>query len=282
MPLQIGLLHPGAMGASIGAAMVSAGQSVHWLSAGRSPASQARAQRAGLNDAGTLDTLVGKADIILSICPPHNALQVAELVSLRGFAGLYLDANAISPLKTQQIAEVIQHGGGDLVDGGIIGGPAWHHGAGTTLHLSGPRATEIQVLFAGSPLRTNIVSHEIGAASALKMVFAAYSKGTTALLTAVLGVAEQAGVRQALEQQWGEEFTQKIHKQVTTNTAKAWRFSGEMREIAETFATAGLPDGFHDAAAQVFERLGEFKDSPGPSLDDVLATLNRSPRKPAT
>jgi len=76
------------------------------------------------------------------------------------------------------------------------------------------------VLFAGTPLRTNIVSHKIGAASALKMVFSAYSKGTTALPTAVLGVAEQAGVRQALEQQWGEAFTQKPHKQVTTNTAK--------------------------------------------------------------
>jgi hypothetical protein len=64
--------------------MVNAGQSVHWFSAGRSPASQARTQRAGLNDAGSLDALVGKADIILSTCPPHNAPQVAELVSLRG------------------------------------------------------------------------------------------------------------------------------------------------------------------------------------------------------
>jgi 3-hydroxyisobutyrate dehydrogenase-like beta-hydroxyacid dehydrogenase len=279
MPMQIGLLHPGAMGASVGAAMVSTGQLVHWLSAGRSAASQARAQRAGLNDAGSLAALLEKADIILSVCPPHNALQVAELVSKGGFTGLYLDANAISPVKVQQIAEVIQFGGGDLVDGGIIGGPAWHHDGGTTLHLSGPRAAEIQVLFAGSPLLTNIVSHEIGAASALKMVFAAYSKGATALLSAVLGVAEQAGVRQALEQQWGEAFTEKTHKQVIFNTAKAWRFSGEMREIAETFTAAGLPGGFHDAAAQVFERLGEFKDAPTPSLDDVLVTLN-GPQKP--
>jgi 3-hydroxyisobutyrate dehydrogenase-like beta-hydroxyacid dehydrogenase len=129
--------------------MVNAGQSVRWFSAGRSPASQARAQRAGLNDAGSLDALVGKADIILSICLPHNAPQIGVMVSLRGFTGLYQDANAISPLKTQQIAEVIQRGGGDLVDGGIIGGPAWHHDAGTTLHFSGPRAPEIQVLFAG-------------------------------------------------------------------------------------------------------------------------------------
>jgi len=107
---------------------------------GTHPASRA-------NDAGTLEALVGKADIILSICPPHNAPQVGVLVSLRGFTGLYQGASAISPLKTQQIAEVIQLGGGDLVDGGIIGGSAWHHDAGTTLHLSGPRAPEIQVLF---------------------------------------------------------------------------------------------------------------------------------------
>jgi hypothetical protein len=86
---------------------------------------------------------VGKADTILSIGPPHNGPQIAELVSLRRSTGVYLDANAISPLKMQQIAGVIQLGGSDLVNGGIIGWPAWHHDAGTTLHLSGPRAPEI-------------------------------------------------------------------------------------------------------------------------------------------
>jgi hypothetical protein len=34
--------------------------------------------------------------------------------------------------------------------------------------------------------------------------------------------------------------------------AKGWRWSGEMEEIADTFAAAGEPDGFHRAAAEVY------------------------------
>ena len=58
------------------------------------------------------------------------------------------------------------------------------------------------------------------------------------------------------------------------NAFKAWRFAGEMREISATFAASGLPGGFHSAAAEIYERLAEYKDcDPAPELERIIGTL---------
>lgn len=270
---RIGLIHPGAMGASVGAA-ASRHHTVLWASQGRSAGTGERAQRANLEDVGTVAELVKRSDIVLSVCPPHAAEDVANEVAQLGFAGLYVEANAISPDRTRMIQKVIESAGADYVDGGIIGGPAWTPEAGTRLYLSGPRAAEVAACFADSPLQTPVISDRIGAASAVKMGYAAYTKGTTALLTAILGMVEKEGVRADLARQWGDAFTEQTVKRVCANTAKAWRFVGEMHEIAATFRGAGLPGGFHQAAAEVYERLAGFKgqDKP-PAIETVLDVL---------
>ena len=89
-----GMLHPGEMGAAVGQCLTGAGYEVLWASEGRGPDTAARAREAGLTDVGTVSQLAARASVILSICPPHAALDVAEAV--RGFSGLYMDANAIS------------------------------------------------------------------------------------------------------------------------------------------------------------------------------------------
>lgn len=269
----VGVINPGAMGASIGAAAAGNGHRVLWAGDGRSPATHDRASQAGLEDCGSIKSLVAECAIIISVCPPANAADVAVDVITAGFRGLFVDANAISPDRARGIATNVTSGGARFVDGGIIGGPAWTRDSRTVLHLSGDEASAIADLFADSPLHTNIVSDEVGAASALKMVFAAYTKGSTALLAAILGVAEKEGVRQDLERQWGDEFTGQTHRRVTANTAKAWRFVGEMEEIAATFAGAGLSPGFHTAAADTFARLDIFKDNPAQEIDAVLDAL---------
>ncbi len=270
----IGLISPGQMGASIGAAASHSATRVIWAGDGRSKASHTRASDAGLENGGTIDTLVKDSDIILSVCPPHDAEDVARQVKQRAFPGLFVDCNAIAPEKSRQIAE--RFGYQNFVDGGIVGGPAWKSESGTRLYLSGDRSKEIAALFNNSPLETTIIPGEIGAASAMKMVFAAYTKGTTALLAAILGVAEKEGVRNVLESQWGQPFTEQTHQRVVANSAKAWRFEGEMQEIAATFENAGLPGGFHAAAAVVFERLAQFKDEPAADIVELLKALNQS------
>jgi 3-hydroxyisobutyrate dehydrogenase-like beta-hydroxyacid dehydrogenase len=164
----------------------------------------------------------------------------------------------------------------EFVDGGIIGGPTWNPGR-TWLYLAGKEAQRISACFLAGPLETSVIGESAGKASALKMCFAAYTKGSTALLTAILAASEALGVREELANQWsrgGSDFAEQTTRRVRGVTAKAWRFAGEMEEIASTFEGAGMPEGFHAAAAEVYSRIAGFKDAQEiPSLADVLAAL---------
>ena len=279
---RIGILHPGEMGISLAACAQKSGHAVYWASEGRSPATNNRAAQYHLRDAQTVANLCAACSILVSVCPPHAAETVAHQVVTSGFAGLYLDANAISPQRAMHIGEVMMQAGIIFVDGGIIGGPAWEPDR-TWLYLSGPRADEIAACFSAGPLRTRLLSAAIGKASALKMCYAAYTKGTSALLCAILATAEQLGVRDALYQQWNQEdpnFAEQTEQRVRKVTAKAWRFTGEMDEIAATFREAGLPGDFHTASAIIYRRLARFKDARStPALAEVLGALLETDEK---
>jgi 3-hydroxyisobutyrate dehydrogenase-like beta-hydroxyacid dehydrogenase len=273
---SVGILHPGAMGISIAATMKNSGHLVYWASQGRSPDSQARANEHSLLDAQTVAALAERCEVLVSVCPPHAAETLAENVIETGFSGYYLDANAIAPQKVIRIGEKMTAAGITFVDGGIIGGPAWQAGR-TWLYLSGESAATVNNIFAAGPLETEIINNEIGKASALKMVFAANTKGTTALLAAVMATAEKLGVRENLERQWSrynDAEPEQSQNRVRNVTAKAWRFAGEMEEIAATFSGAGLPDGFHLAAHELYQRIAHFKNADDtPELMAVLTAL---------
>jgi len=276
---NIGILHPGAMGIFIARCAQNSGNAIYWVSAGRSPQTRARAEKYLLRETQSLAELVATCSIILSVCPPDAAEDVANQVCAHAFTGLYLDANAISPQRAQRISARIAQNGARFVDGGIIGGTNWDARA-TWLILSGAGANEIAALFANSPLQTHVIGDAIGKASALKMCYAAYTKGATALLSAILATAQSLGVRDELEAQWSNDdanFANDTRERVRRNTAKAWRFAGEMNEIADTLRDAGLPGEFHDAAAEIYRRMAKFKNAATvPALDDVLDALIKS------
>lgn len=274
--MRIGVLHPGEMGVSIAASAINSGHDVYWVSQGRSVKTRSRAEKHNLIEIISLLQLCQSTEIIFSICPPHVAEDVAKEVIDQGFKGYYLDANAVSPQRATRIGRTMEAQGIRFIDGGIIGGPAWTPKE-TWLYLSGKDADIIKDCFVHGPLETKIIGNEIGKASALKMCYAAYSKGTTALLSAILATAESLGVRNELYQQWGMDnsgFVKQAEGRTTRVTSKAWRFEGEMHEIASTFQKAGLPSGFHEAAAEIYHRMAGFKDSDQtPALDDVLRAL---------
>ena len=145
------------------------------------------------------------------------------------------------------------------------------------LYLSGTEAERVAACFSAGPLETSVIGEEVGKASALKMCFAAYTKGSTALLCAIVATAQELGVWSELAHQWsrhGSDFAEQTVDRVRRVTAKAWRFAGEMEEISATFSQAGLPGGFHAAAADVYRRISHFKDAPEtPALEEVLAAL---------
>lgn len=193
-----------------------------------------------------------RSDVVLSVCPPHAALDIAR--SVASFAGVYIDANAVSPETARGIAAVIEEGGGRFVDGGIVGAPP-RDGVSPRLYLSGPGAPEVADLFTGTLVDARVVSGEPGAASAVKMVYAAWTKGTAALLLAIRGVACAEGVEETLLTEWREsipELPERSLRAAAAAESKGWRWVGEMEEIARTFEAAGRPGGFHEAAAEIY------------------------------
>ena len=246
MPV-VGVLHPGEMGSALASLLRERGSTVVWASKGRSEATAERAVE--FEDAGTVRGLARRADVILSVVPPHAALDVAR--SVGDFGGLYVDANAIAPATARALP-------GRVVDGGIVGPPPREAGT-TRLYLSGPHAATVAELFAGTAVEAPIVSERVGDASALKMAYAAWTKGTTALLLAIRELARSEGIEEALLAEWARSQP-RLEEQWAgarrSAEAKGWRWIGEMEEIAATFAAAGLPSGFHEAAAEIYRREG--------------------------
>ena len=269
----IGLLHPGEMGATVGAAARENGAQVVWASPGRGPETRARADAAGLTDAGSLSALVERSRLILGVCPPHAAADLARAVATQRFSGVYVDANAVSPATARDVRQIVEAGGASFVDGGIIGPPALAPGT-TRLYLSGAESAEVAARFRRGPLEACVLDGPPGAASALKMAYAAWTKGSAALLIAIRTLAIDEGVDAALLREW--ELSQaglpgRSADAVRSNARKAWRFTGEMEEIADTFAAAGLPDGFHRAAADIYRRMTGYKDAAQPPSVDEAA-----------
>ena len=279
--VTIGLLHPGEMGSMVGAAARANGLRVLWASDGRGGQTVARAAAADLEDVKTLAPLVAASQVILSICPPHAAVDLARLVMARSFSGIYVDANAVAPATGREIGKIVTEGGATFVDGGIVGPPPRNRGT-TRLYLSGAEAARMARLFGEGALEAIAIEGGPGAASALKMAYAAYTKGTSALLMGIRALAAQAGVDKALQEEWARSqpgLGNKSESAARDNARKAWRFTGEMAEIAATFEDAGLPGDFFVAAGEIYDRLAAYKDAAEPpSLEEVLKALRGNPR----
>jgi 3-hydroxyisobutyrate dehydrogenase-like beta-hydroxyacid dehydrogenase len=274
--VPIGILHPGEMGSAVAATVRNSGYEVCWVSTGRSHRTRARAESAGFTDLGTLAHLCEACEVILSVCPPEFAAGLADEVLAHGFRGTFLDANALSPARKQEIAARLQGSGVRFVDGGIIGLPPKAKGQ-TWLYLSGEHASSITCCFAAGPLEVQVIGTEIGKASALKMCYAAQNKGAIALLIAVMSAADRLGVLEELRRECARPGRTggQTEAHVLRAAPKAWRWSPEMHEIAATLEAAGMPPEFHQAAAEIYEKLREFKDA-NPTIEEVLQKLRAS------
>lgn len=271
----VGVLHPGAMGASLGAALKARSAQVIWAADGRSDATAKRAELADLVAVRDVAELVACADLVVSICPPAAALEVAEQVRGYGEPAIYVDANAVSPGTVEQIGALF--GPERVVDACVIGPPAWRPDT-TQLWASGAAAGTVVELFAGSPVRALPLGARLGAASALKACYGLQSKAAPALWLALAAAADRYGVREALAAELardGLDLDAELDQIGRRTAPKAWRWVGEMQEAAATMAAAGVPDGFSAAAAEVYRRIeaaigrGEHTDEPGAVIDAV-------------
>jgi len=280
----VGLLHPGDMGSAVGATLLAGGARVLWASEGRSAATRARAREVGLEDADTLEAVARASRVILSVVPPHGAAELARAVAALGFRGLYVDANAVAPATAREIGRVVAATGARFVDGGIIG-PATHTKRGVTrVYLSGPNAMEVAPLFGAGPLEAVVLDAPPGAASALKMAYAGWNKGSQALLAAIRAFAIAESVDAALLAEWKvsrPDLPASSERAIHDNAKKAWRFVGEMEEIARALTAVGLPPAFHEAAREIFARLSDYKDTTtSPTVEEAARRLrSRGPSR---
>jgi 3-hydroxyisobutyrate dehydrogenase-like beta-hydroxyacid dehydrogenase len=253
------------MGARIG---VAACGEVMWASEGRSGATARRAALGGFRDVGTLPELVAASEVILSLCPPAIAEDVASAVGAAGFRGLFVEANAIAPARCERIAAVLSDHGGRVVDGAVIGSNSLN------LYLSGdPDDVAVAAeLFADSEVNTLRLEGGVGAASALKMAFGGWNKIGIALTAQAYAIARAYGVEDALAREGVES------DRLVRAGQKAWRWSPEMDEVAATCESLGLPDGIAHGAAAVFVRWSDHRDKPA-RLDELLNDLGQRPAR---
>jgi 3-hydroxyisobutyrate dehydrogenase-like beta-hydroxyacid dehydrogenase len=278
----VGLLHPGEMGAAVGGCLVSVGHEVLWDPAGRSRASTGRALAAELTGV-TFDAVIARSAAILSVCPPHAAIDVARQVAAAGYQGIYVDANAVSVATAAEVAAIVTDGGASYVDGGIVGPPPEIAGH-TRLYLSGARAGEVRPLFSRSALDARIAEGPAYAASAVKMAYAAWTKGSSALLLEARALARANGVERTLLAEWQlsqPNLAAQSERAAGAAAAKGWRWVAEMEEIAASMAAAGLPPGFHEAAADLYDRASKADipagrrtaSTPRETLDTIMSAL---------
>jgi 3-hydroxyisobutyrate dehydrogenase-like beta-hydroxyacid dehydrogenase len=242
------------MGAAVGVAIRG---EVLWASEGRSRATTRRATP--FTDVRSLEELVRRSHVVLSICPPAIAEEIAAHVFGLGFEGLYVDANAISPARMRRIASL----GRRVVDGSIIAS------TGINLYLAGRDADEVAALF-GNGVKTLGVGGQVGAASALKMAFGGWNKIGIGVTAQSYAIARAYGVSDHLEAEGVSS------ERLSRMAGRAWRWAPEMEEIADTCAELGLPDEIPRGAATLYGRWERHRDS-APGLDELLEDLGAGP-----
>ena len=271
----VGILHPGSMGAAVAACARKNTPEVLWCEAGRSPASAARAAHFGLAPVATLSELLDRSSIVISLCPPAAAEDLAREVAGHAFTGVYVEANAISPERAERIARLLGPTA-TVVDGAVVGSPPVR-GKTPTLYLSGPTAatTTVEAVFAGTAVRTKVLGKEVGQASALKVSYTAFQKVSRVLAALATGVARQYDVDQELLEVAARRSTSYLAEPgyIPKVAARAWRWGPELEEAADTLAAAGLPPEMLRAAASTLARWHEAKDDSELTVADALEQL---------
>lgn len=258
----VALLSPGDMGQAVGTLLVAGGVRVVTRVAGRSERTRGLARAAGFVDLPSLDDLVREAEMVLSIVPPAQALAVARDVAaaLRatGARVTYVDCNAIAPRTAREVAAVITPTGSGFVDAGIVGGPP-RDAPSPRVYASGPDRAHFGAL-RDAGLDVLQLGDAVGEASALKMCYAALTKGTTAIATELLVAARKLGVYDTLIVELRDSQpaqAKRMADAVPAMPGKAHRWIAEMQEIARTFEDVGLTPLIFQGAAEMYRLTAE-------------------------
>ena len=284
----VAILSPGDMGSGVGFALGQNDIDVITCLRGRSNRTRQLAAEAHFRDIPTLGLLVEQADLILSILVPDQAVTVAQQVAAAmrssGKHAVYAECNAVSPQTTRKIESIITEAGGQYVDGGIIGGSPTR-GTPPRFYVSGEH-TDVVAGLDGKGITVKPIGKEVGRASGIKMCYAALTKGTSTLQSALLSAAESMNLTDELIAEF--EFSQpdalrQMNNGISRLPPNARRWIGEMLEIASTFEHLGVTPSFHQGAAEMYRLLSrtpyasetpENADKDRPTRDTIRAVVD--------
>ena len=271
----IAVVAMGDMGHAVGRVLREKGYEVVTRLSGRSEISRKMASRAGVRNIDDMNELVSEATLFLSIVPPTAALklalEVANALKATGHKMTYIDCNAISPTSVREIADLINAAGAPFIDAGIIG---LAPGKDVPRFYVSGEDTSVMEELDGCGFSVKQCGKLPGEASAIKMCYAALTKGTFTLHAALLMAAKSLGVYDVLLEEL--QFSQasrleEMKSRVPFIPADAKRWIREMEEIASTFRGAGITGGFHDGAADILKILAKT-----PFADETRETLDYS------
>jgi len=260
----VAIIAQGAMGAGIGGRLTERGLRVVTSLAGRSETSAQRAAAAGMVPVS--DQEAARADYFLSIVPPSDALSLAEkmaaLIAPNNKKPIYVDCNAVSPPTKIKIGSAVMKAGSPFVDVAILGLPPRPGADGPAMIASGPECGQF-VPLGEFGLKIRTIDGPVGAASALKMSYAGITKGITAVGSMMLLAAMRAGIEKELRAELERShpaFVANFKRAVPDMFGKAYRFVGEMEEIADFVGEDAAAKSMYLAFADFYARIAEDFD----------------------
>ena len=166
---------------------------------------------------------------------------------------------------------------------GIIGGPPPEDRAipGPRFYASGAHARDFTML-ARFGLDVAVLDAPIGGASALKLSYAGLTKGLIALGAAMVAGAARAGLADALAGELARtqpQILKRLGRQIPAMFPKAYRWVGEMEEIAEFLGTDEQGALMYRGAARLYERIARAQSEGGDdlrALSDFCARITGS------
>jgi L-threonate 2-dehydrogenase len=280
---SVAVIAPGAMGSAVAYRLSAHGIHVLTSLRGRGPQTLRRAV-AKMQDAD--DDAIARADVILSILPPAEALALAERfaapLSKVQRKAIFVDCNAVNVQTVRWMSLIIEPTGASFVDGSIIGHPPDREG-GPTFYFSGSAAKELAA-FEGLGLKVRIMEAPIGAASALKMAYAGINKGITLLVTAMVLGAARAGAAEALHEELAESqrgLLDRMAHTIPDMFPKAYRWGPEMEEIAGFIADDPTTSRIYGELATLCRRFAADCSGEGVEIARLNKFLSGSPSPPA-
>jgi len=273
----VAIMSTGDMGHNVAKVLKKEGLRVVTCLAGRSERTRGLAAAAAVEELASVEEVVAAADLVLSILPPGNALDnardVAAAMKMVGSFAHFADCNAVSPQTAKHVAEVLTGAGAPFSDAGIVGPGPGTREKPTRFYISGPDIGALDIL-AGPSIELMNMGPRIGDASAVKMCYAAVTKGTWTLHTAALVAAEALGVTDAVHDELTfsrpNEYAV-MEQMVPRMPLDAARWIGEMHEISATLEGTGVTPNFHKGAADIFELLVKT-----PIAEETRETVDKS------